>query len=74
MSLYPSVQRSVQDEIDDVIGDARLPSNDDLGKLHKLEAVLKEVLRFAPIAPLGKLILPEYCVSHIDACVYSLAT
>lgn len=53
MSLYPSVQRSVQDEIDDVIGDARLPSNDDLGKLHKLEAVLKEVLRFAPIAPLA---------------------
>ncbi|EPS45068.1 hypothetical protein H072_1058 [Dactylellina haptotyla CBS 200.50] len=55
MSLFPEVQRKAQEEIDRVIGaDAmRLPGFEDRDNLPYIEAVLKEALRWFPIAPLG---------------------
>lgn len=53
MTLYPDVQKRAQDEIDRVVGKDRLPSIKDQDKLVYIGALIKEVLRFAPVAPLG---------------------
>lgn len=53
MTLYPHVQQRAQDEIDRVVGRARLPNLDDKDKLPYVNAMIKEVLRWAPVAPLG---------------------
>ena len=54
MSLYPEVQAKAQREIDQVIGTNRLPSYKDRSSLPYLTALIKEVLRWNPVAPLGK--------------------
>ncbi|KAH7883314.1 cytochrome P450 [Phlebopus sp. FC_14] len=53
MVLYPEVQKRAQAEIDKVVGRDRLPNFDDRSSLPYVEAVLKEILRFYPVAPLG---------------------
>lgn len=53
MTLYPEAQRKAQDEIDRVIGLNRLPSFEDRPSLLYVEALVKEVLRWHPIAPMG---------------------
>jgi len=53
MSLYPEVQAQAQAEMDRVVGQGRLPSWDDHDSLPYLEALVKEVLRWNPVAPLG---------------------
>lgn len=54
MVLYPDVQQRAQAEIDEVVGRDRLPSPDDGPNLPYVSAVIKEVLRYAPVVPLGK--------------------
>jgi len=51
MILYPEVQRKAQAEIDDVVGNGRLPVFSDEEELPYVQAVLKEVLRWHPVAP-----------------------
>ncbi|KAH9038268.1 cytochrome P450 [Lactarius hengduanensis] len=53
MILYPEVQRKAQSEIDRVVGKSRLPDFSDQDALPYVQAVLKEVLRWHPVAPLG---------------------
>jgi hypothetical protein len=53
MTLYPEVQRKAQAEIDRVIGNSRLPDYSDQDELPYVDAVLKEVLRWHPVTPLG---------------------
>jgi cytochrome P450 len=53
LTLYPDVQRKAQEEIDRVVGVDRLPSYDDRGNLPYIDALVKEVLRWHPIAPMG---------------------
>ncbi|KAH8984051.1 cytochrome P450 [Lactarius akahatsu] len=53
MTLYPDVQRKAQTEIDQVIGNSRLPDFSDQDALPYVQAVLKEVLRWHPVTPLG---------------------
>ena len=55
MSLYPDVQKKAQDEIDSVIGNGRLPRFEDRDNLPYVDALVKEVFRFHPVAPLGML-------------------
>jgi len=55
MTLYPDVQRRAQAEIDEVVGNHRLPTLADKEHLPYVCAVVKEVLRFAPVARLGEL-------------------
>src|ERR1700730_14967184 len=52
MTLYPEVQRKAQAEIDRVIGNACLPVYSDEDSLPYLQAMLKEILRWHPVAPL----------------------
>lgn len=60
MTLYPDVQKRAQDEIDRVVGKDRLPTIEDQDELPYLGALIKEVLRFAPVAPLGMLLRIHY--------------
>ncbi|KAK2466588.1 hypothetical protein APHAL10511_001450 [Amanita phalloides] len=57
MTLYPDVERKAQQEIDDIVGQHRLPCLADRDKLHYLNAVHKEVLRWQSIGPMG---IPHY--------------
>ncbi|KAK7085879.1 hypothetical protein SK128_006582 [Halocaridina rubra] len=51
-TLHPEVMRKLQEEIDTVVGQDRLPSIDDRPKLIYTEAVLTEVFRLRGAAPL----------------------
>ncbi|KAG2114145.1 cytochrome P450 [Suillus discolor] len=53
MVLYPDIQRRAQAEIDSVVGRDRLPTFEDRTSLPYIESVLRETLRWQPIAPLG---------------------
>jgi hypothetical protein len=53
MVLYPDVQRKAQEEIDGVVGKYRLPTMDDFDNLPYLKAVLKESMRWHPVASMS---------------------
>ncbi|XP_049627563.1 cytochrome P450 2D17-like [Suncus etruscus] len=53
MILHPDVQRRVQQEIDEVIGQARPPEMGDQAHMPYTMAVIHEVQRFGDIVPLG---------------------
>lgn len=53
MVLFPEAQRKAQAEIDRVIGPNRLPTLADREDLPYVDALVKEVYRFNPVAPLG---------------------
>jgi len=53
MTLYPEVQRQAQAEIDKVVGNHRLPSFSDRSNLPYVDAIVKEALRWLPVAPMG---------------------
>lgn len=53
MTLFPEVQRKAQAEIDAVIGSDRLPTFEDRPNLPYVDALVKEVLRWHPVAPMG---------------------
>ena len=53
MTLNPEIQRKAQKEIENVIGNDRLPTLADRENLPYVEALMKEVLRFRPVANLG---------------------
>ena len=53
MTLFPEVQRKGQAEIDDVIGNDRLPSFADRDKLPYIALICLELLRWMPVGPLG---------------------
>ncbi|KAF5348469.1 hypothetical protein D9756_009678 [Leucocoprinus leucothites] len=53
MLKNPEIQRRAQYELDMVIGPDRLPEFSDIPQLPYLSAVIREVLRWNPIGPLG---------------------
>ncbi|KZT37268.1 cytochrome P450 [Sistotremastrum suecicum HHB10207 ss-3] len=53
MTLNPDIQKRAQQEIDIIIGRDRLPQISDRERLPYVEAVVREVFRFHPVAPLG---------------------
>ncbi|KZT19016.1 cytochrome P450, partial [Neolentinus lepideus HHB14362 ss-1] len=53
MMLYPEVQKKAQAEIDAIVGPDKLPSFADRDQLPYIEALVSEVLRWNPVAPLG---------------------
>ncbi|KAG6840387.1 hypothetical protein C0991_007048, partial [Blastosporella zonata] len=58
--LHPEVQVKAQEELDRVIGNSRLPEFSDRKDLPYICAIVKEVLRWSPVAPLG---LPHMATS-----------
>ncbi|KAH9964763.1 CyP450 monooxygenase [Russula compacta] len=53
MVLYPDVQKRAQMEIDSVVGTVRLPNFGDETSLPYVSALVKEVLRWHPVAPIA---------------------
>jgi cytochrome P450 len=53
MTLYPDIMKKAQAELDAVVGPYRLPTFADGENLPYLDAVLKEVFRWAPVTPFG---------------------
>ncbi|KAJ3489884.1 hypothetical protein NLI96_g1811 [Meripilus lineatus] len=53
MVLNPDKQRKAQNELDTVLGGARLPNFSDRDSLPYLECVLWETMRWHPVVPLG---------------------
>jgi len=49
--LYPDVQKKIQTEIDDVVGNGRLPTLDDREQMHYTEATIREILRIETLVP-----------------------
>jgi len=53
MAMYPKVQKRAQEELDRVVGPDRLPSFTDREKLPYFDLLFQELVRWAPLAPLG---------------------
>ncbi|TFY68462.1 hypothetical protein EVJ58_g1002 [Rhodofomes roseus] len=53
MVLHPDVFKKVQEEVDHVVGNVRLPSLEDRPNLPYVDCVLKETYRWNPSIPLG---------------------
>ncbi|KAJ3558855.1 hypothetical protein NM688_g681 [Phlebia brevispora] len=53
MVLYPDVMRRAQAQIDAVVGRERLPTFSDREQLPFIDAMVKEILRWRPVGPLG---------------------
>ncbi|KAI2640922.1 cytochrome P450 oxidoreductase OrdA-like protein [Xylaria nigripes] len=53
MTQYPEVQRKAREEIDRVVGSERLPEFSDRDYLPYVGALVKEVLRWQPVLPMG---------------------
>ncbi len=53
MVTYPAVQARAHAELDEVVGRARPPTFADVPSLPYIHAMVKETLRWSPIAPLG---------------------
>ncbi|KAN0070575.1 cytochrome P450 [Elaphomyces granulatus] len=51
--LHPESAGKAREELDSVVGPNRLPSFDDISNLLYVNAFIKEVLRWRPIAPIG---------------------
>lgn len=66
MLRHPEVQARAQSELDRVIGDQRLPQLADRDQLPYINRVVKEVLRWRPVAPLGGSIL----LNHRNPCLW----
>ncbi|KAF8992112.1 cytochrome P450 [Cyathus striatus] len=53
MIVHPEVQKKAQKEIDQVVGRGRLPTFKDVENLSYIRAIVKEVMRWRGVAPLG---------------------
>jgi cytochrome P450 len=53
MVLHPDARRRAQAEIDDVVGTGRLPDFNDEMSLPYVSALVNEVMRWHPVAPVG---------------------
>jgi hypothetical protein len=53
MTSYPDIQKRAQEEIDAFLGMGRLPTLDDQKHLPYVEALVKEIIRWAPAVPQG---------------------
>ncbi|CAE6432294.1 unnamed protein product [Rhizoctonia solani] len=53
MVHFPEAQQKAQAEIDDIVGDSRLPEIEDMDRLPYTNCLIQEVLRWGPIVPIG---------------------
>ncbi|THU86308.1 cytochrome P450 [Dendrothele bispora CBS 962.96] len=53
MVSFPEAQQHAQDQLDQIVGRSRLPSFSDLKHLPYVRAIVKEILRWRPSAPIG---------------------
>jgi cytochrome P450 len=70
MALHPEVQKRVQEEIDRVVPNWRLPTVEDIKDLPYLAAVIKETMRWKPILPFSEYSALDACRDDLIPCVY----
>ena len=63
MALFPGVQAKAQAEIDAITGGERFPTFEDKEKLPYVCALIKEILRWNPVTPVG---LPHLLTEDIN--------
>lgn len=63
MAKYPEAQRKAQAELDAVIGPHRLPELSDRSSLPYANALVKEIMRWQSVTPLG--ILPLILAKNV---------
>ena len=71
MTMYPEVQRKAQAEIDQIVGNSRLPDFSDEAALPYVQAVLKEALRWHPVTPLGGFLHAAAIISLVTTVLLS---
>lgn len=62
MATHPEIQRKAQQEIDDVVGSGRQVNLDDRESLPYVEALVRELVRWRPVLPLGV----AHCITQDD--------
>ena len=69
MLLYPHTMKKAQAELDAVVGRERIPTFHDKDNLPYIRAIVNEILRWRPAAPLCEvyLIYPSYVSTEL-AC------
>ena len=72
MTLHPEMQQRAQDEIENVVGKGVFPTISDKKDLPYTMALMKEMLRFAPVVPLGTNFLPPLCLSDGSELSYDI--
>lgn len=60
MALYPAVLKKVQAEIDNVVGNGRLPTLQDRSSLPYVNACIKEAMRWRVVLPVSEYQSPSY--------------
>jgi cytochrome P450 len=53
MALHPKIQRRARQEIDAVLGVGGMATHNDRSSLPYVDAMIKEITRWGPVAPLG---------------------
>ncbi|XP_075692318.1 cytochrome P450 2G1-like [Rhinoderma darwinii] len=66
---YSEVQGKLQDEIDQVIGQDRVPNFDDRIEMHYTQAVIHEMQRFCDVSPLN---VPHMVTKNVDFKGYQI--
>ncbi|KAH7325479.1 cytochrome P450 [Rhizoctonia solani] len=69
VSLHPEAAKLAREEIDVVVGRERVPELKDREKMPYMEALLQEVMRLCPVAPLG---LPHSATEDIQLGSYRI--
>jgi cytochrome P450 len=80
MTIFPDVQRRAQEELDALLGakvpgePTRLPEFEDKGKLPYVEAMIKEIHRWAPAGPIGAAHVgaPEHIINDNHPQLYRM--
>jgi cytochrome P450 len=70
MTRNPQVQQRAQQELDAVLKRQRLPEFSDQESLPYIMAILKETLRFNPVAPTGMISTMTNCKGENLALTY----
>ncbi|KAG6895429.1 hypothetical protein C0992_001272 [Termitomyces sp. T32_za158] len=53
MAAHPEVQKRAHEELDAIVGRSRMPVSSDFPNLPYIRAIVKEVLRWRPVGPIG---------------------
>ncbi|XP_020222098.1 cytochrome P450 71A4 [Cajanus cajan] len=67
---HPTVMHKLQDEVRSLVGDSTHITEDDLGQMNYLKAVIKESFRLHPPVPL---LVPRKCMEDIKVKGYDIA-
>ena len=62
MTAFPEVQQRAQVELDSIVGRSRVPTFGDCQELPYIRAIVKEVLRWRPVDPVGM----PHCTTEDD--------